>query len=169
MANALPHARLLVLGGTRLNFKMGFRLTLSPKVRFKGMVGGEEKIRYLHGSRGLIFPVRWHEPFGLAITESLYCGAPVFGTPYGSLPELVTPDVGFLTSSKEEMIRHIRDDYRYSPLRCHEYARDLFNSRVMAEGYISKYEKVMNGEWLNPCQPYPNPDETRSINAFTFG
>lgn len=168
IVGALPHARLLVLGGTRLNFKMGFRLTLSPKVRFKGMVGGEEKIGYLQGSRGLIFPVRWHEPFGLAIIESLYCGAPVFGTPYGSLPELVPSDVGFLTSSKAEMVRHIRDNYSYSPRHCHEYARDSFNSRVMAEGYINKYETVMNGEWLNPTAPSARIDETRSLKAFPF-
>ena len=59
--------RLMVLGGTRLNIKMGFRLTLSPKIHFAGMVGGEEKLRLLNGSKGLIFPVRWHEPFGLAV------------------------------------------------------------------------------------------------------
>ena len=43
----------------------------------------------LNASRGLIFPVRWHEPFGLAVIESLYFGCPVFATPYGALPELV--------------------------------------------------------------------------------
>lgn len=78
--------RLKVLGGNRINFKMGFRLTLSPRVKFYGMVGGGEKLRLLQGSKGLIFPVRWHEPFGLAIIESLYFGCPVFGTPYGALP-----------------------------------------------------------------------------------
>ncbi|MEF9931013.1 MAG: glycosyltransferase, partial [Bacteroidales bacterium] len=54
------------------------------------MIGGEQKLNILKESKGLIFPVIWNEPFGLAITESLYCGAPVFGTPYGSLPELIT-------------------------------------------------------------------------------
>ena len=75
---ALPGERLLVLGGYRLNLKMGLRLTLTPKARFAGMVGGERKNELLRHSKGLIFPVRWDEPFGLAITESLYFGAPVF-------------------------------------------------------------------------------------------
>lgn len=168
VVNQLPGRKLMVLGGTRLNFKMGFRLTLSPKAIFKGMVGGESKINLLQHSLGLIFPVRWDEPFGLAITESLYCGCPVFGTPYGSLPELVAPEVGFLTSDKQDMIRHIRDGYHYNPAQCHDYARELFNSRVMAERYIEKYEKVMNGEYLNPTVPHARTDESRSMRDYPF-
>ena len=168
VVDKLPNRKLLVLGGTRLNFKMGFRLTLSPRVAFKGMVGGDSKINLLQHSLGLIFPVRWDEPFGLAIIESLYCGSPVFGTPYGSLPELVAPEVGFLTKSKQDMVRHIRDEYKYSPVQCHEYARDLFNSRIMAERYIEKYEKVMNGDTLNLTIPHARTDESRSMRDYPF-
>ena len=87
---------LKVMGGIRFNFKMGLRLTFSPRIRFYGMIGGVKKSQMLNGSKGQIFPVRWHEPFGLAIIESLYFGCPVFGTPYGSLPEIVNNDVGLL-------------------------------------------------------------------------
>ena len=149
VAKAIPGARLEVLGGYRFNFKMGWRFTFSPKIRFEGMVGGERKSQLLNGSRGLIFPVIWDEPFGLAITESLYFGAPVFGTPYGSLPELVTPEVGFLTDNKADMVAHLLNDYHYSPRVCHEYAADNFNSRLMAEHYVEKYERVLNGATLN--------------------
>lgn len=148
IVTSLPGEKLYVLGGTRLNFKMGFRLTLSPRVRFKGMVGGKEKVDLLQHSKGLIFPVKWDEPFGLAITESLYCGCPVFGTPYGSLPELVPKEVGFLTEDMQEMVEHLRNHYDYNPVRCHEYARDLFNSRIMAERYMEYYERVLRGEFF---------------------
>lgn len=164
----LPGEQLYVLGGYRLNLKMGFRFTLTPKVHFLGMIGGEKKLHYLKASKGLIFPVRWHEPFGLAITESMYCGAPVFGTPYGSLPELITWETGFLTSSKEEMIMHILNDYHYSPKICHEYARDLFNSQIMARCYLEKYEIVLNGGVLNSKQPIANPADTRNRAQYPF-
>ena len=141
-----------VLGGYRLNLKMGFRFTWNPRVHFYGMVDDNKKKAVIQQSRGLIFPVTWHEPFGLAITESLYMGAPVFGTPYGSLPELVTPEVGFLTNNEAEMVAHILSD-SYSPQICHEYARDLFNSGVMAEAYLKKYEQVLNGDILCPTPP----------------
>jgi len=145
--------KLHVLGGYRLNMKMGFRFTLSPRVHFKGMVGGAEKNMLLAGSKGLIFPVRWHEPFGLALTESLYFGCPVFGTPYGSLPEIITPEVGFLSTNSVEIVNEIKNVDRYSRVMCHEYAVDVFNSKKMAESYIEKYLKVLNGEQLNPVSP----------------
>lgn len=160
----LPGEKLAVIGGHRLNLKMGFRFTLTPQARFHGMVGGEEKLRLLQGSKGLIFPVLWNEPFGLAITESLYMGAPVFGTPYGSLPELVTPETGYLTRSAADMAHHLNESQgAYSPRICHEYARDLFNSRRMAERYVTLYEKVLNGEYLNPVPPQQIP-HTAPIN-----
>lgn len=158
----LPGERLFVLGGYRLNFKMGFRFTLTPKARFKGMVGGAEKNAYLQHSKGLIFPVKWDEPFGLAIVESLYFGAPVFGTPYGSLPELVPPSVGFLTNSAAKMVAHLRNHPVYSPKTCHEWARDHFNARVMAQAYLKKYQQVIDGQPLNPQHPHAlTPDKKR--------
>ncbi len=146
-------AELDVLGGYRLNLKMGFRFTWNPRIHFHGMVDDAKKRAVIQQSKGLIFPVTWHEPFGLAITESLYFGAPVFGTPYGALTELVVPEVGFLTNSVAEMAEHIEAS-EYAPKVCHEYARDLFNSKVMAEAYLKKYEKVLNGEPLNQEIPH---------------
>ncbi len=153
LIKALPtNDKLIVLGGYRFNFKMGFRFTFTPRVRFKGMVGGEEKQKYLQHSKGLIFPVLWDEPFGLAVIESLYYGAPVFATPYGSLPELVTPEVGFLTNKQSDMIAHMLNPH-FSPERCHQYAADVFNAQVMATAYLKKYEIVLSGGKLNATFP----------------
>lgn len=149
----LQHERLIVMGGNRLNFKHGLHFYTSLRAKFKGMVGGDDKLAVLKQSKGLLFPVRWYEPFGIAITESLFCGAPVFGTPYGSLPELVTSEVGYLSKSASELAEHIRNDYHYNPRQCHQYADDLFNAQVMAHAYLEKYEKVLNGETLNAQRP----------------
>jgi glycosyltransferase involved in cell wall biosynthesis len=151
--NATKQEKLKVLGGTRLNLNMGFRFTISTRVKFYGMVGGEEKNRLLQGSKGLIFPVKWSEPFGIALTESLYFGCPVFGTPYGSLPEIINKEVGFLSNSKDRLAEEVQNVDHYSRLTCHEYARDIFNSRLMAEAYLKKYEMVLNGEQLNNVPP----------------
>ncbi len=143
---------LVVIGGYRLNFRMGFRLTLTRRAKFLGFLGGKVKDRVLNGSKGLIFPVIWHEPFGLAIIESLYFGCPVFGTPYGSLPELVNEDVGFLSRSKSELAAAI-EQCRFDPVKCHQYAASQFNARRMALDYLEKYKAVMDGQCLNPESP----------------
>ena len=148
-----PSEKLEVLGGSRLNFNMGFRLTLTTRARFNGMVGGELKNSLVRGSKGLLFPVKWHEPFGLALTESLFLGCPVFGTPYGSLSELISPDVGYLSNNSDELAHAVRHAEDYDRKRCHEYARDVFNADVMADAYLKLYEEVLSGKALNVTPP----------------
>lgn len=147
------HNKLAVLGGTRLNIKMGFRFTPYPSIKFYGMVGGEEKNQLLNNSKGLLFPVLWHEPFGIALIESLYMGCPVFGTPYGSLPELITPEVGFLSNKKSELIVQINDIQQFSNKKCSEYVADNFTIRHTAEAYLKYYEIVLNGKTINETAP----------------
>lgn len=137
-----------VLGGYRLNLKMGFRLTLDPHIHFHGMVDNVQKKYYIEQSQGLLFPVLWHEPFGLCLTESLYYGAPVFGTKMGSLPELITPDVGWLGDDEQQIADYLNTHPDFSPQHCHDYAVEQFNARLMAKEYVKQYEKVLNGERL---------------------
>ena len=86
--------------------------------------------------------------------ESMWYGLPVFGTPYGSLPELISAQVGFLSDSASGLREAMANWQAYSPQVCHEYVRDTFNAHVMAEQYLSYYEKILNGETLNPTEPY---------------
>lgn len=146
-------ANLNVLGGYRFNFKMGWRFTFDKHVNFKGMVANQQKAKYLQHSKGLIFPVLWNEPFGLALIESLYYGCPVFGTPYGSLPEIITKDFGFLSNQEDELVEAIKNVNQYDAEKCHEYAKSKFSAQVMADEYLKLYEKVMNGESLNNTNP----------------
>jgi glycosyltransferase involved in cell wall biosynthesis len=155
---------LRVLGGYRVNLKMGIRITLDPQIRFEGMVGGEKKNRLINGSKALLFPVRWHEPMGLALVESLYFGCPVFGTPYGSLPEIITPEFGYLSNSRSELVHALEQVEGYDRKRCHEYVCDTYSSRHMAHNYLSLYDKLLNGESLNPRPPrLVQPDQPKFL------
>lgn len=144
---------LKVIGGKRLNISQGFRLTLNFNTSFCGMIGGAEKNNILNKSKGLIFPVRWHEPFGLAITESLYFGCPVFGTPYGSLPEIVNSEVGFLSNESTKLIDAVKNIDAFDSSKCHDYVMANFTANTMAKGYLTKYETVLNGKHLNEENP----------------
>lgn len=142
-----------VLGGNRFNWKRGIRWTLSPRIRFHGMVGGREKTALLNASAGLIFPVKWHEPFGLAVIESMYFGCPVFATPYGALPELVPPHCGVLDTSASGLSQAIAHA-KFSADEIHQYAVEQFNHRRMTDGYLQLYQEVIAGQPLNrqaPC------------------
>ena len=143
---------LAVMGGTRLNLRRGFRFTLTRRAQFYGMVGGAQKTQLLNASNGLIFPVRWHEPFGLAVIESLYFGCPVFATPYGALPELVPADCGRLSAQADELVEAIQTQ-TFDRQACHTRAVEHFSAQRMARDYLQKYQQVLDGEFLNPVQP----------------
>ena len=157
----LAGVELDVLGGDRFQFKRGFRFTFSRQIHFHGMVGGEQKNSLLNGSRGLIFPVRWHEPFGLASIESLYFGCPVFSTPYGSLPELVPETCGFLSASASEMAEAVRTN-RFDPRACHAHVKQHFSVETMTRNYLTMYQRVLDGETLN-AQPPVIQDPARNL------
>lgn len=161
LVKRMPKETLEVLGGNRFNFKMGIRFTFNPRIHFHGLVDDIAKGEFISKSKGLIFPVTWDEPFGLCITESLYFGAPVFATPYGSLPELVTPEVGSLTNDSATMLEYLSEAQSFDPVKCHEYARDNFNAKVMAQEYLKKYEMVLNGIPLVPAPANPLPVDYR--------
>lgn len=149
-------AKLHVLGGVRFSLSSrGFYFHPDLHLRFHGMVGGERKNQLVRNSQGLIFPVRWHEPFGLAIIESLYLGTPVFSTPYGAIPEIITrPDIGLLSTSYTELADAVQNIQDYDREACHHYAKNNFDHLTMAAAYQRCYEKVLGGEMLNSNLPY---------------
>tara|TARA_B100001093_G_scaffold449027_1_gene454982 strand:- start:152 stop:1147 length:996 start_codon:yes stop_codon:yes gene_type:complete len=153
--------RLVVLGGQRVNFSMGFRVTMTPKVRFKGMVTDAQKAFWMSQSKGLLFPVQWHEPFGLALIESLFFGCPVFGSKHGALPEIIGDEYGFLSNQANQLMAAMADADRFDKARLHQYARDCFNSDLMARRYLDYYERVLNGETCNKRQPQLQPAYTQ--------
>jgi glycosyltransferase involved in cell wall biosynthesis len=158
----LAGVRLVVLGGHRFGLKMGLRFHPDLHVRFRGMVDDHGKAEVLARSRGLIFPVTWHEPFGLAVVESLYYGSPVFGTPYGALPELVPPSLGVLSASSEALADGVRRWQSFDSEACHAHAREQFGARRMARDYLELYEEVAGGAILNPELP-PVVDRFRGL------
>lgn len=155
-----------IIGGVRFNFNQGVRLTFDPHVTFHGMKGGAEKNAILGQSKAMLFPVRWHEPFGIAIIESLYFGCPVFGTPYGSLPEIVVPEVGFLSANSCKLVTALKMADSYDRQACYDYVMAYFTSVQMANKYIQFYETVLNGNSLNNQQPRLIKVQTEKFLAF---
>ena len=163
--------RLHVIGGSRFNFRKGMRFTWATHVRFHGMLADEGKNVILNSSKGLVFPVLWDEPFGLSIIESLYFGCPVFGTPRGSLPELLgltilpeqtvfKSDYGALSESADALADIIRNEPYFDAHLCSQYAQEKFNSKVMAKQYEKLYLNILNGNNLHEGQFGPNNEGT---------
>jgi glycosyltransferase involved in cell wall biosynthesis len=155
-----------VIGGKRFNFNQGIRLTFDPRIQFEGLIGGVAKNNLLKGSKGLIFPVLWNEPFGLSIVESLYFGCPVFGTPYGSLKEIIQPSVGVTSNSLSKLVDAVQKAEDLDPNICHAYVMENFTSVQMTTNYLNKYEIVLKGHTLNQVPPILKLVQTEKFLPF---
>ena len=124
-----------------------FFRTFDRRFRFHGMVHGETKARLFAEARALLFPIRWDEPFGLVVIESLLAGTPVITCPRGAMPELVPPDVGFLCETDEEFRAAFEQVGSIDPKRCRQYG-ERFSVETMTSGYLELYRRVRDGETL---------------------
>jgi glycosyltransferase involved in cell wall biosynthesis len=149
-----------VAGGKRINF--------SPFIHYYGLVNQQEKLKLLEKCDCLLWPVRWPEPFGVAVIEAMAMGLPVISSSYGSLPELVKPEVGILCNNFFEFKEAIKKKpKRFIPNSLRRYVQENFTSRIMAENYLKLYEKVLKNIWLNPEVPrYLSKEKPQKLLEF---
>lgn len=137
-----------------LHIAGGRWIGLSRYIHSHGMVGGEEKLNIIRSCDALIFPVRWHEPFGIAIIEAMAMGLPVIGSPYGSLPELITAETGFIVNNYDELLSKLKNPNKtFNPRTIRKYVEENFAMRRHSQSYLALYEKVIRGEELNQKNP----------------
>jgi glycosyltransferase involved in cell wall biosynthesis len=101
--------RLLLAGKCREDWEQQFfqreiAPLLGEDVEYLGEVPHDEKLRLLGDAYATLFPIRWNEPFGLVMIESLACGTPVLAFREGAAPEVIVDGLtGFLCDSEDDM------------------------------------------------------------------
>lgn len=150
-----------VIGTTNYQPLMDKLNLIGAKVNFLGQQPKEKVNEVVSNSKAFIFPIRWDEPFGLVLIESLACGTPIIAFANGSLPEIVDDGkTGFLVNMDEQ---HIRGDWtikktgiegikeaiiKLYSLPKEDYAqmrknsRESFESKFTKEIMIDNYEKL---------------------------
>lgn len=127
---------------------------LSRYIHNHGIIGGAKKMEIIRSCDAMIFPVRWHEPFGIAAIEAMSQGLPVIGSPYGSLPELITKDSGFIVKDYQELVEVLKNPKKiFEPKIIRKHVEDNFGIRKHAESYLVLYEKVIKDIELNHKEP----------------
>src|SRR5437899_10130311 len=141
--------------GHRLIVAGGWRPSFTGSIKFVGEVDGSVKAALLARARCLWNPAAWDEPFGLVTIEALFSGTPVLGTHRGALPELITPDVGTLCDSVDDMIPAAASIQTRSPAACRAHAERHFTHLAMAAAYARLYRHVVETGALPPSTPVP--------------
>lgn len=113
------------------------------RVRWVGTVTGAARDDLVATARAALFPLRWEEPGGTAVVESLALGTPVVGLARGCLPELVEDGrTGLLTTGEDELGELVGKAGTIAPAECRAEAARRFTPAVMARSYLHLYERV---------------------------
>jgi hypothetical protein len=136
--------------GKRLIVAGGWRPRLRPSLRFVGSVDGKRKAALLARAECVWMPALWDEPFGLTLVEAMMSGTPILGTRRGALPEVVSPDVGLLGDSLDELVELRNQVDSIDPESCRKRAATFFGHISMAENYTRMYGEYLSSGRLPP-------------------
>jgi glycosyltransferase involved in cell wall biosynthesis len=119
-------------------------LLTQPHVEFIGEIAEHQKAEFLGNASGLLFPIAWREPFGLAMIEAMACGTPVVAMRNGSVPEVVDEGVtGFITSSEAEAATAAVRLPELDRVRIRKVFEKRFTAQRMAKDYVSLYQRLI--------------------------
>jgi glycosyltransferase involved in cell wall biosynthesis len=116
------------------------RLCLEGGAEYVGDVRGTERAHLLARARGILFPTQLNEAFGLVMAEGLMSGTPVIASSYGSCPEIVSREVGFICQTEQDYVDAIERIREISPRACRERAVTNYHYLRMTRDYIREYE-----------------------------
>ncbi|MEP7103190.1 MAG: glycosyltransferase [Candidatus Dojkabacteria bacterium] len=137
------------------------------KINFHGQKEQNIIKHTVSNSKAFIFPIRWDEPFGLVLIESLACGTPIIAFANGSLPEIVEDGkTGFLVNSDESNIRGDwitkktgreglleavnklyslpMEEYLQMRKNCRESFEQRFTKEIMINNYEKLFQKIIS-------------------------
>ena len=124
----------------RAYFDECIRPLLGDGVEYLGELTSDEKKVLLADSVALLNPIRWAEPFGMAMVEALACGTPVVSSSSGAAPEIVEHGVsGLLGDTDDELVAALGEVHRLDRHACRQRVVEHFSVERMVRGYVDAY------------------------------
>ena len=122
-------------------FDAEVRPHLGRDVVYLGELDFDAKVALLADAVALVNPIRWPEPFGMVMLESLACGTPVIGHPEGAAPEIVEHNrSGFLTRTAAGLARALAGADLLDRAECRRRA-EVFSTERMVDGYVRVFTR----------------------------
>ncbi len=100
---------IIIAGDGNPDYKQSL-IQLSTKLKIKASFIGHVKQDYFFSLIDwLIVPSVWNEPFGRIVVEAFFYNIPVIGANKGGIAELITPHVGLLYDSKQDLTNELNN------------------------------------------------------------
>ena len=127
-------------------------------VEYLGSVGPEKRQELLGGALGLLHLIRFDEPFGLSVVESMACGTPVIAFGRGSMPELIRDgSTGFIVADTDAAVQAVGRIASLDRHACRDEVERRFTCQHMARRYLDVYRHILDDrENYRPWGHYEN-------------
>lgn len=134
--------KLIIIG--KINDKEYFDKKIKPalgkNIIYKGEVTFDEAIKLYSQAKALLFPIKWQEPFGLVMPESMACGTPVIAFNNGAASEVIkNGKTGFIVKNTGEMAKAIKKIDQIKREDCRKWVEKKFTKEKM----VDEYEKIL--------------------------
>lgn len=118
-------------------------LSRNEQIVYIGELSTEAKKYWFRHARATLFPIRWGEPFGMVLIESMASGTPVLAFREGSVPEIVVDGVtGFIVDSAGAMVQAVERIEHIDRRKCRRHVEECFSMQRMAESYAELYAEL---------------------------
>lgn len=139
-------------------------LSSDKQIVYVGELNDASKKYWYRHALATVFPIRWGEPFGMVLIESMASGTPVLAFREGAVPEiLVDGKTGFIVDSVDAMVRAVGNAGNLDRRATREHVERHFSVDVMARRYAALYEKIIRGDRVGV------PGRLRSRPWATYG
>lgn len=119
----------------------------NPLIEFVGEINERQKNDFLGDAMALLFPIKWQEPFGIVMIESLACGTPVVAFNMGSVSEVIDHGVtGFIVNDQDDAVNAVRNIEVISRHDCRRVFDQRFTAARMTRDYLNVYNRALEME-----------------------
>ena len=121
-------------------FEKKIKPYLDKNIEYLGMINYYQMGELYKRAKGLLYPLRWEEPFGLALIESMACGTPVIAFNRGSIPEIIKDGkTGFVVRNVTEAVAATKKIDQIDRRECRKHVEENFSIKKMVDGYEKVY------------------------------
>ncbi|WFB58919.1 glycosyltransferase family 4 protein [Paenibacillus sp. BR1-192] len=155
VVRVFPEVRLFIGGDGPMRAEyedLILRLGLSPNVKLLGRISNEELVQYYQAADISLVPTLTLEGFGLITVESLACGTPVLGTPYGGTKEIlhqISDDLMFKDGTADSISKKIidvlnKDSFLPSREACRDHVLNRYTWSRVAESVTEVFTEEVD-------------------------
>jgi glycosyltransferase involved in cell wall biosynthesis len=126
-------------------FEKEIKPELNSQIKYIGEISQEKLSGFYGQALACLYPIKWEEPFGLVMAESMACGTPVIAFDRGSAKEVVKDGkTGFVVKDIKEAIEAIKKISQIDRMNCRKRVENFFSYQRMVSDYEKVYQEILS-------------------------